>query len=200
LAALVCLLLGASISGVRADDATTSLALATAKTDSALLQLSMAQTQAQQVQDRIDGHIARLQSQSSSAGLSQSDQTELQLQMTQLQQEWSIVSDALQALNSEYLTISSSVTSNSADVASGASGASFDFNQMLADLQRYESQTDQAMQQLQDAGSSGSVNLATMFQLQSRMQVMSQYIESVSNTLSAIHNEMITMARATRGQ
>jgi hypothetical protein len=46
----------------------------------------------------------------------------------------------------------------------------------------------------------GTVNLGTMFQLQFRMQVMSQYIEAVSNTLSAVHSEMVTMARATKGQ
>jgi hypothetical protein len=46
----------------------------------------------------------------------------------------------------------------------------------------------------------GEVSLATMFQLQFQMQIMSQYVEAVSNTLAAIHQEMLTMARATKGQ
>jgi hypothetical protein len=65
---------------------------------------------------------------------------------------------------------------------------------MLAGLRQYTGQVDQSMQQPQDAGSGGSVNLETMFQLQFRTQTMSQYLETVSNTLSAMHNEMITMA------
>jgi hypothetical protein len=39
-----------------------------------------------------------------------------------------------------------------------------------------------------------------MFHIQFMMEMMSQYIEAVSNTLQAVHNEMITMARATKGQ
>lgn len=77
--------------------------------------------------------------------------------------------------------------------------ASFNFNQMLQGLENYVSSVKQYLSKLESA-TGGTVNLGTMFQLQFRMQIMSQYIEAVSNTLSAVHTEMITMARATKGQ
>ena len=48
-------------------------------------------------------------------------------------------------------------------------------------------------------GSSGSVSLQDMFRLQFSMQMMSQYIEAVSNIMSSSHSEMMTMARAVKG-
>ncbi|AEG85089.1 hypothetical protein CP04DC42_0443 [Chlamydia psittaci 04DC42] len=38
-----------------------------------------------------------------------------------------------------------------------------------------------------------------MFNLQFRMQILSQYMEAVSNILTAVNTEMITMARAVKG-
>jgi hypothetical protein len=78
-------------------------------------------------------------------------------------------------------------------------GSVLSFEQLIASLATYVSQVNAQVQQLQQ-GQSGSVDLSTMFQLQFRMQVMSQYIEAVSNTLSAVHQEMMSMARATKGQ
>lgn len=83
--------------------------------------------------------------------------------------------------------------------ASGGSPASFNFAQMLQGLQKYVQSVQSYLSQLEQA-TGGTVNLATMFNMQFHMQIMSQYIEAVSNTLSAVHNEMITMARATKGQ
>lgn len=77
--------------------------------------------------------------------------------------------------------------------------ASFDFQKMLTGLQHYVSAVKTYLSQLEHA-TGGTVNLATMFNMQFRMQVMSQYVEAVSNTLSAVNNEMVTMARATKGQ
>lgn len=77
--------------------------------------------------------------------------------------------------------------------------ASFNFNQMLEGLEKYVSSVKSYLSTL-ESSTGGNVNLGTMFQLQFRMQIMSQYIEAVSNTLSAVHNEMITMARAAKGQ
>jgi chromosome segregation ATPase len=202
-AVAVVLLLGAPQLGAQAQDSgktNPALAAAIDKTNAAMLQLSMTQTQAQQVQDRINARITQLQGQPSSTALSQTDQIDLQTQLTQLQQQWTTVSSVPQALNSDYSEVATSMASNPDDVDSGASGATYDFNQMIAGLQQYTGQVDQAMQQVQEAGSGGNVNLGTVFQLQFRMQTMSQYIETVSNTLSAIHNEMITMARASQGQ
>lgn len=76
---------------------------------------------------------------------------------------------------------------------------SFNFGQMLQGLQRYVQSVQSYLSQLEQA-TGGTVNLGTMFNMQFHMQVMSQYIEAVSNTLSAVHNEMVTMARATKGQ
>lgn len=76
---------------------------------------------------------------------------------------------------------------------------SFNFNQMLEGLSKYVQSVQTYLSKLEQA-TGGGVNLGTMFNMQFHMQIMSQYIEAVSNTLSAVHNEMITMARATKGQ
>jgi len=77
--------------------------------------------------------------------------------------------------------------------------ASFNFNKMLEGLGSYVKGVQTYLKKLENA-TGGTVNLGTMFQMQFRMQIMSQYIEAVSNTLSAVHQEMMTMARATKGQ
>lgn len=77
---------------------------------------------------------------------------------------------------------------------------SFNFKDMLQSLGSYVGAVQGYLSKLKSSGTSGSVSLGTMFNMQFHMQIMSQYIEAVSNTLSAVHNEMITMARATKGQ
>ena len=79
------------------------------------------------------------------------------------------------------------------------SQGSFNFAEMLSGLNRYVQSVQSYLSQLEQA-TGGTVNLATMFNMQFHMQIMSQYIEAVSNTLSAVNNEMVTMARATKGQ
>ena len=81
----------------------------------------------------------------------------------------------------------------------GGGAASFDFNQMIQGLDKYVQSVKTYLEQLESA-TGGTVDLSTMFNMQFHMQIMSQYIEAMSNTLSAVHNEMITMARATKGQ
>lgn len=77
--------------------------------------------------------------------------------------------------------------------------ASFNFNKMLEGLEKYVQSVKTYLSQL-EAATGGTVNLATMFNMQFHMQIMSQYIEAVSNTLTAVHNEMLNMAKATKGQ
>jgi hypothetical protein len=77
--------------------------------------------------------------------------------------------------------------------------ASFDFSKMLQGLSKYVESVQTYLSKLEEA-TGGNVNLGVMFNMQFHMQIMSQYIEAVSNTLSAVHSEMITMARATKGQ
>jgi hypothetical protein len=81
----------------------------------------------------------------------------------------------------------------------GSDAGSFNFTEMLSGLNKYVQSVQSYLSQLEQA-TGGTVNLATMFNMQFHMQIMSQYIEAVSNTLSAVHNEMITMARSTKGQ
>lgn len=76
---------------------------------------------------------------------------------------------------------------------------SFNFDKMLQGLSSYVQQVQTYLSQL-EAATGGTVDLGMMFNMQFHMQIMSQYIEAVSNTLSAVHQEMITMARATKGQ
>jgi hypothetical protein len=81
----------------------------------------------------------------------------------------------------------------------GSSSAIPSFEQLQAAMAAQIAQINALSQQLQQ-GQSGSMDPAAMFQLQFRMQLMSQYIEACSNVLSAIHQQMMSMARATKGQ
>ena len=78
-------------------------------------------------------------------------------------------------------------------MASGSCSA-FNFNQMLDGVCKYVQGVQQYLTSTQ-----GTVDLGTMFNLQFRMQILSQYMESVSNILTAVNTEMITMARAVKG-
>ena len=78
--------------------------------------------------------------------------------------------------------------------------AGFDFNKMISSLNTYTDAVKTYITALENKSTSGTVDLSTMFALQFQMQIMSQYIEAMSNVLSATHNEMMTMARATKGQ
>lgn len=77
--------------------------------------------------------------------------------------------------------------------------AAFDFNKMIHGLESYVNAVQSKLSDL-ESNTGGTVNLGTMFQMQMQMQLLSQYVEAVSNTMSAVHNEMITMARAIKGQ
>jgi hypothetical protein len=81
----------------------------------------------------------------------------------------------------------------------GSSSAIPSFEQLQAAIAAQIARINTLSQQLQQ-GQSGSVDPAVMFQLQIQMQVMSQYIEACSNVLSAIHQQIMSMARATKGQ
>lgn len=76
---------------------------------------------------------------------------------------------------------------------------SFNFDKMISSLGTYVQNVQTYLNQLESA-SSGSVDMGTMFRMQFQMQIMSQFTEAVSNTLSAVNNEMMTMARAVKGQ
>jgi len=81
------------------------------------------------------------------------------------------------------------------------SGTSFDFSKIIADLGDYVSNVKKEMEALAAKGKTGGgVDIGTMMNMQMKMQLMSQYVEAMSNTLSALHSSMMTMARATKGQ
>lgn len=186
----------------QAQDAPTpnpALAAALDHTGSALQQTTLAQTQAGQIEDQIKMDLAAHAGEAGTATLSSQEQAELQVRITLLQQQWTVVSTALQLLNQTYMTLAQSSGADASADAGGATGSNIDLNQLISNVQGYTSQVQQSLEQVRSQGS-GNVNLGTMFQLQFQMQIMSQYIESVSNTLSAINNEMMTMARATKGQ
>lgn len=81
-----------------------------------------------------------------------------------------------------------------------SSSTSFNFNDMIDKLTAYTDAVKKQMAELSSKSTGGNVDLATMFKLQFQMQMMSQYIEAMSNVLSSVHQEMMTMARATKGQ
>lgn len=76
---------------------------------------------------------------------------------------------------------------------------SFNINQMISGMSNMVSRVQTYLNQLENA-TGGAVALGRMFHMQFMMEMMSQYIEAVSNVLQAIHSEMMTMARATKGQ
>lgn len=77
---------------------------------------------------------------------------------------------------------------------------SFNFNKILDGLSTYVNNVQGYLNSLQSSGSSGAISLGRMFHMQFAMEMMSQYIEATSNMMQGIHTEMITMARATKGQ
>ena len=79
------------------------------------------------------------------------------------------------------------------------SQTSFNFDNMIQGMGRYVDKVKDSLNQLQ-AATGGQVDLGQMFKMQFNMQMMSQYVEATSNTLSAVHNEMMSMARAVKGQ
>lgn len=76
---------------------------------------------------------------------------------------------------------------------------SFDFNKMIQALGDYAQQVQTEMGKLQQA-TGGTVDLKTMMTLQYKMQVMGQFVEATSSALSALHQSMMGMARAVKGQ
>ena len=73
--------------------------------------------------------------------------------------------------------------------------------QTLATLQGHQEAMEQQLAQLRKLDAAGgTADPAAMLELQIRMQTASQYIEACSNVMSAIHSEMIGLARATKGR
>lgn len=79
------------------------------------------------------------------------------------------------------------------------SDLTFNINGMISGMEKVAKNVQNYLQQLEKA-SAGAIALGRMFHMQFMMEMMSQYIEAVSNVLQAIHSEMMTMARATKGQ
>ncbi len=76
--------------------------------------------------------------------------------------------------------------------------SAFNFNKMLDGVCKYVQGVQQYLTEL-ETSTQGTVDLGTMFNLQYRTQILCQYMESSSNILTALHTEMITMARAVKG-
>ena len=73
-------------------------------------------------------------------------------------------------------------------------GQAFDFVKITSDqVAKVGNELDGLNASNQDVSSAG------MFKLQTQMQVMSQYIEATSNTLSAVHSAMVGMAKNVKG-
>ncbi len=79
-----------------------------------------------------------------------------------------------------------------------SNSTSFNFNDMMNGLVLYVEGVQQYLLDLEVANQ-GTVDLGTMFNLQFRMQILSQYVEATSNVLTGVHSGMITMARAAKG-
>lgn len=79
------------------------------------------------------------------------------------------------------------------------SDASFNINKMLKILDTKIENVKSQLNKL-ETSTGGTVDLGTMFQMQFQMQLLSQYLETVSNTLTAINTEMINMAKGVKGQ
>ena len=74
----------------------------------------------------------------------------------------------------------------------------------IAELQRQMAQYRQKIQELvaeiEAAEKDGHVGIGKMMELQMQMTMMSQYVEATSSVLQAMHQQMMSMARAVKGQ
>lgn len=68
-----------------------------------------------------------------------------------------------------------------------------------SELESYESRVNELQQELENLSGS-NISIAQEMKIQFQMQVLTQYIEAVSNTLSEVNQEMLTMANAVKGQ
>jgi hypothetical protein len=80
-----------------------------------------------------------------------------------------------------------------------ASDTSFSFKDMIDHLGSVVAKVKGYLEELQSPDG-GNVDLGTMFKMQFHMQMMSQFVEACSSTLTAVHQEMMGMAKATKGQ
>ena len=153
-------------------------------------QVTNLQGDVRKLSDDLQSAVSQLQSQGNDATLDHDQQLTLQMEMTQVQQEWSTVASALQSLNGEYQGLASPIAAAENPAASGAAS---NFSQLISGLGQSVDQIQQGLQQIQD-NMSGDISLGMMFQLQFAMQTMSQYIQSVSNVLTAINQELVAVA------
>lgn len=82
--------------------------------------------------------------------------------------------------------------------STSSSNTSFDFSKMITELGSFAGKVKDYLSQL--TADKGSVDLGTMFNMQFHMQMLSQFVEATSNTLTAVHGEMVNMAKAVKGQ
>ncbi|AAF38928.1 hypothetical protein C6H88_00190 [Chlamydia muridarum str. Nigg] len=76
--------------------------------------------------------------------------------------------------------------------------SALNFNEMSEGVCKYVLGVQQYLTEL-ETSTQGTVDLGTMFNLQYRTQILCQYMEASSNILTAVHTEMITMARSAKG-
>ena len=77
---------------------------------------------------------------------------------------------------------------------------SFSFKDMIDHLGAVVGKVKEYLNALQSSPEGGNVDLGVMFKMQFHMQMMSQFVEACSSTLTAVHQEMMGMAKATKGQ
>ena len=77
--------------------------------------------------------------------------------------------------------------------------AEINLTNMIAGLEKQVTRVQDYLTKLEQSEGS-SVNLSDMFRMQMAMQLMSQYTETTSNSMTAVHQLMMSMAKATKGQ
>lgn len=78
--------------------------------------------------------------------------------------------------------------------------ASFNVHDMIAGVGAYQTQAQQYLAEMKSSGSSGQVSVTLMMAMQFSMQMLSTYTSTCSSTLTALNNELKTMANAIKGQ
>jgi hypothetical protein len=71
-------------------------------------------------------------------------------------------------------------------------------DELIAAIERHSAELKAKIDTLKKSG--GQIDPGAMFELQFAMQTMSQYMEACSNVMSALHQSMMSMARAVKGQ
>jgi hypothetical protein len=148
-----------------------------------------------QLQRSIANHQARIQAIMDKGNLTEQDQDQIKLLVHQMQTTFDMTAQIIQAMNDMVQPIDRDLR------GSVANAPSVNFEDLQTGYHQNAEKIQAKIQELKDRATDGrGVDTQAMYELQIVMQTGSQYIEACSSVLSAVHQAMMSMAKATKGQ